>query len=48
MVVGGLALQQLWIFWLAPLAGAVIGGSAYRWLSADEPQRPDIKGDSKK
>lgn len=44
LVVGGLALQQLWIFWVAPLIGGVIGGVAYRWLSADEPQRPDIKG----
>ena len=44
LVVGGLALQQLWIFWLAPLIGGVIGGGAYRMLSADEPTRPDIKG----
>lgn len=45
LVVGGLALQQLWIFWVAPIVGAVIGGGLYRWLSPDAEQRPDIKGD---
>jgi aquaporin Z len=34
--VGGWALQQLWLFWVAPLVGAVLGGMIYRWLS-DEP-----------
>jgi len=27
---GGWALQQLWLFWVAPLIGAVIGAAAYR------------------
>ena len=27
---GGWALSQLWLFWLAPLVGAVIGAFAYR------------------
>jgi aquaporin Z len=45
-VVGGLALQQLWIFWLAPLAGGIIGGLAYRALSPEVSERPDIAGDS--
>jgi aquaporin Z len=44
LVVGGLALQQLWIFWVAPIGGAIIGGGLYRWLSADDEQRPDIDG----
>lgn len=30
--VGGWALAQLWMFWVAPIAGAVLGGIAYRWL----------------
>lgn len=34
---GTWALQQLWLFWLAPLIGGVIGGVVYRWLSPDEP-----------
>ncbi|HKV42130.1 MAG TPA: aquaporin, partial [Blastocatellia bacterium] len=27
--VGGWALQQLWLFWVAPIAGAVLAGLAY-------------------
>ena len=33
--VGGWALAQLWLFWVAPLAGGAIGGVLYRWLSAE-------------
>jgi aquaporin Z len=29
---GGWALGQLWLFWLAPIVGAVIGGLVYRHL----------------
>ncbi len=29
---GGAYLAQLWLFWLAPLIGAVIAGLATRWL----------------
>lgn len=32
LFVGGWALQQLWLFWVAPLIGAVIGGALYRGL----------------
>lgn len=37
LIVGGWAIQQLWMFWLAPILGAVIGGMAYRWLGKEEP-----------
>ncbi|MGC1350108.1 MAG: aquaporin, partial [Xanthobacteraceae bacterium] len=37
LIVGGAALTQLWLFWVAPLVGGVLGGVIYRWLS-DEPQ----------
>lgn len=37
LFVGGWALQQLWLFWVAPLVGGVLGGLLYRWLSPDEP-----------
>ena len=33
LFVGGWALQQLWLFWLAPLIGAAIGGALYRGLA---------------
>ncbi len=29
---GGWALQQLWLFWVAPIVGAVIGASVYRFV----------------
>ena len=33
--VGGWALQQLWLFWVAPLLGALGAGFAYSWLAYD-------------
>lgn len=36
LFVGGWALAQLWLFWLAPLVGGVIGGVIYRWLGGRE------------
>ncbi len=35
LVVGDWALSQLWVFWVAPLAGAVLAGLAYRWLGSE-------------
>lgn len=34
---GAQAISQLWLFWLAPIVGAVIGGIIYRWLGHDGP-----------
>ena len=45
LIVGGLALQQLWLFWAAPLVGGLVGGLGYRALFAEEPRRPDIEGE---
>jgi aquaporin Z len=41
---GGWALQQLWLFWLAPIVGAALAGFVYRWLSPDEPAQIDVSG----
>ena len=46
LLVGGLALQQLWLFWVAPIIGGVIGGYLYRWLLPDAAQEPPIRGDA--
>jgi aquaporin Z len=36
LFVGGWALQQLWLFWVAPLLGGVIGGLIHRFTLADK------------
>ena len=35
LFVGGWALAQLWLFWVAPIAGAVLAGLFSRWLHDD-------------
>ncbi len=35
LFVGDWALQQLWVFWLAPIAGAIVGAVAYRAVSGN-------------
>ena len=37
---GGWALAQLWLFWLAPIIGALLAGAAYRWLEAETTGSP--------
>jgi aquaporin Z len=33
--VGGWALAQLWLFWVAPIIGAVLAAILYRWLGGE-------------
>ncbi len=36
LIVGSWALSQLWLFWVAPIIGAISGGFIYRWLGQEE------------
>jgi len=47
--VGGWALAQLWLFWVAPIVGAVLAGLAYPGLfgSADPPAVRGVKEPAK-
>jgi len=36
LIVGDWALSQLWLFWVAPILGALIAGYLYRWLSGEK------------
>jgi aquaporin Z len=46
LIVGGWALQQLWLFWIAPLIGAALAGVVYR--AVDRPaERLQPAGEAK-
>jgi aquaporin Z len=36
LFVGGWAVTQLWLFWVAPLLGASLAGVVYRWLGGEK------------
>jgi aquaporin Z len=36
LIVGDWALGQLWLFWVAPIFGALIAGYVYRWLGSEK------------
>ena len=42
---GGWALEQLWLFWLAPIGGAALAGIAYSML-ARETEQPQVRAAS--
>ena len=46
LFVGGWALQQLWLFWLAPLIGAAIAGFTYKTVLEGEEIKPPVIGRS--
>jgi aquaporin Z len=44
LFVGGWAVQQLWLFWVAPLVGAAIAGVTYRALLEGPAEAPPVTG----
>ena len=36
VIEGGWAISQLWLFWVAPLIGAVLAGLVYKWLGSED------------
>ena len=36
LFVGGWALSQLWMFWVAPMLGAIVGGLVYKTIGSDD------------
>ncbi|WP_035572386.1 aquaporin Z [Halomonas halocynthiae] len=43
LFVGGWAISQLWLFWVAPLIGGALGGWLYNWISPT-PSEPVVGG----
>jgi aquaporin Z len=44
LFVGGWALQQLWLFWIAPLVGGALGGIVYRYIGGEQPTPVAVAG----
>src|SRR5215467_4067071 len=44
LFVGGWAVQQLWLFWVAPIAGAALAGGIFRALFEPEFEEPPVTG----
>jgi aquaporin Z len=44
ILVGGWAIQQLWMFWVAPLIGAAVAGLTYRTLLEGPSEAPPVTG----
>ena len=44
LFVGGWALQQLWLFWIAPIAGAAIAGFTYKAVLEGPVEEPPVTG----
>ncbi len=44
--VQGWAIAQLWLFWVAPILGALLAGFLYTWLVGDD--EPEVTGETPK
>jgi aquaporin Z len=44
LLVGGWALQQLWLFWLAPIVGAALAGFTYKTVLEGDTVAPPVSG----
>ena len=44
LFVGGWALQQLWLFWVAPIIGAAVAGFTYKAIFEGERIEPPVTG----
>jgi len=44
LFVGGWALRQLWLFWVAPIVGALLAGFVHRAVLEGREQEPEIRG----
>jgi aquaporin Z len=40
---GGWAISQLWLFWVAPIVGAVLGANVYRYLARERVTMPVMR-----
>lgn len=36
LIEGGWAIDQLWLFWVAPIVGAALAGLVYNWLGSED------------
>lgn len=44
LIEGGIALSQLWVFWVAPIAGAVLAGIVYKVMGGSAQDVPSTDG----
>ncbi|HUQ99189.1 MAG TPA: aquaporin Z [Gemmatimonadaceae bacterium] len=44
LIVGGWALQQLWLFWIAPIIGALAAGWVYKAILHEDVSEPAVTG----
>ena len=46
MFVGGWAIAQLWLFWVAPIVGGVLGAGVYRLIGGAKADRRGVRRDA--